>query len=61
MTVAAPVRYMTASVMSLTVEGRPIGERLSLTFLVKRRVDGARRDSVHAVAVLGSAIDGLLR
>src|SRR5207249_4428628 len=30
-TVAASVRYMTASVMSLTDEGRPIGDRLSIT------------------------------
>jgi hypothetical protein len=30
-TVAAPVRYMTASVMSLTVETLPIGDRLVIT------------------------------
>ena len=41
--------------------GQPIGDRLSLTFPVKRRVDRAGRDRVHAVAVLGSAMDGLLR
>ena len=29
LTVAASVRYRTACVMSLTVEGRPIGDRLT--------------------------------
>src|SRR5262249_2509749 len=30
-TVAAAVKYMTASAMSLTMEGRPFGKRLSIT------------------------------
>ena len=55
MTVSASVKYMTASAMSLTVEGRPIGERLSITSLgvvtVQRRIDDAGRDRVHADAV----------
>src|SRR6266566_1874708 len=55
-TVAASVRFMTASVMSLTVEGRPIGDRLSIVLRslpVKWRVDGAGRDGIHADAVFG--------
>src|SRR5690349_13660178 len=32
-TVAASVRYITASAISLTVDGRPIGERLSISSL----------------------------
>src|SRR2546422_7644811 len=37
-TVTASVRNMTASAISLTVEGRPIGDRLSITSLgVSRR------------------------
>ena len=55
MTVAASVRYMTASVMSLTVE-RPTHRRQALHHVlrsvpVKRRVDDARRDGVHAYAL----------
>jgi hypothetical protein len=30
-TVAASVKYMTPSAMSLTMEGRPFGNRLSIT------------------------------
>ena len=44
MTVAASVRYMTASAMSLTVEGRPIGAKLSITNVAidQRDVVGSR-------------------
>jgi hypothetical protein len=56
-TVAASVRYRTASVMSVTVEGRP-HRRQALHFAlrsvpVKRRVNGAGCDGVHVDAVFG--------
>ena len=47
MTVAAWVRYMTASVMSLTVGGRPMGYKLSITpqILFSLQSAALRRDS----------------
>ena len=40
MTVAASVRYRTASAMSFTVEGRPIGDRPSITSFGVSRCNG---------------------
>jgi hypothetical protein len=51
-TVAAWVKYRTASAMSWTVEGRPIGERLSITSFGVFRCSG-----VETAPGAGDALD----